>query len=81
MAPKIPTSGIYNPSQFLPPKQGKDFEMMEFISVIRLCYMTKRDLTDIIRTSKSVGFELIKGELILSGPDLIRKAIKRDWAL
>ena len=34
-----------------------------------------------IRNPKSVGFELLKGEMTAVGPDLIRKLVKRVWVL
>ena len=46
--------------------------MKLFTPEMRLCHRTKRDSADIRKTPKAVNFKLIKGEILLGGPSLMR---------
>lgn len=47
--------------------------------MIRLCPIGQNEeiFPDVIKVSKSINFELVKREITLGGPDLIRQSLKR----
>lgn len=69
MVPNVPASGLHTLDNILPSESGSCDYYRIVTPVIRLHYVSQvRDLADVIKISN----QLIKREIILDGPDLIR---------